>query len=260
MNPGIYIMLKNQLSIWIFVVAVIFSGSPVYGQYAPDTSLTYSTFLKECQDFARSGRQEVWVVNFWASYNGASLYSLPDLKRVYDEYRNKPVRFVSISVDKVRSNWEKRLPQYDMPWEHLFLPSESDYTFLKNAFAHNSLPGIFLVNPRAQVQRVHDTNELRTSLSMETQNLPNRPWQPNGISPEYDEPATPIREEKTASAANSKSDADISGGWMMHTVQPSETLFSLYRKYGVSVSEIKRINGLTTNTIKVGQKLRIKQI
>ncbi|MEZ4776822.1 MAG: LysM peptidoglycan-binding domain-containing protein [Bacteroidia bacterium] len=257
MKPGIYIMLKNQLAIWIFAFVVIFSGRPAYAQYKPDTSLTYATFLKECQEFARSARQEVWVVNFWASYNGASLYTLPDLKRVYDEYRNKPVRFISISVDKVRSNWEKRLPQYEMPWEQLFLPYESDYAFLKNAFAHNSLPGLFLVNSRAQVQRVHDTNELRSALDLETQNLPNRPWQPMGLSPEYEPPTPPVREEKLGTTKTPGT--EISGGWVMHTVKPSETLFSLYRQYGVSVSEIKRINGLTSNTIKVGQKLRIKE-
>ncbi|MEZ4827188.1 MAG: LysM peptidoglycan-binding domain-containing protein [Bacteroidia bacterium] len=256
-------MLKNQIIIRTLAVAAFFFANQVYGQFSPDTSLTYSTFLKECQEFARSERQEVWVVNFWASYNGASLYVLPDLIRIYNEYRNKPVRFISISVDKVRPNWEKRLTQYDMPWEQIFLPSESDYAFLKNAFAHNSLPGLFLVNPRAQVQRLHDTNELRQLLDSETRSLPNGPWQPMGVSPEYTPPtARPVREEVTGTPTPSKqtaTDVDVVNGWVVHTVQPSETLFSLYRKYGVSVSEIKRINNLPSNTIKVGQKLRIRQ-
>ncbi|MEO1449156.1 MAG: LysM peptidoglycan-binding domain-containing protein [Bacteroidota bacterium] len=44
----------------------------------------------------------------------------------------------------------------------------------------------------------------------------------------------------------------------MHTVRRGETLFSLYRKYGVKVDEIKRANELRSNTIKVGQTLKIK--
>lgn len=239
----------------IFLSALFFSGMGAYAQYTPDTSLTYAVFLKQCQDFARTGRDEVWVVNFWASYNGASLYTLPDLKKVYEDYLIKPVRFVSISVDKVRSNWEKRLPQYELPWEQLFLPNEADYTFLQNAFVHNSLPGIFVVNSRAQVQRVRDTRELREVLALETQLLPDRPYQPNGL-PDNTVTVLPDQEEPN----NLDETGNVENGWMVHTVESGETLFSLYRKYGVSVAEIKRINSLSSNTIKVGQKIRIKRI
>ena len=240
----------------IFLSALFFSGMEAYAQYTPDTSLTYAVFLKQCQDFARTGRDEVWVVNFWASYNGASLYTLPDLKKVHEDYLYKPVRFVSISVDKVRSNWEKRLPQYELPWEQLFLPREADYTFLQNAFVHNSLPGIFVVNSRAQVQRVRDTRELREVLALETQLLPDRPYQPSGL-PDNNISELPDKEEPKDKSNDVSS---VENGWMVHTVESGETLFSLYRKYGVSVSEIKRINSLTSNTIKVGQKIRIKRI
>jgi LysM repeat protein len=44
---------------------------------------------------------------------------------------------------------------------------------------------------------------------------------------------------------------------IIHTVRPGETLFSLYRKYGVKVDEIRRFNDLQSNTIKVGQKLKL---
>lgn len=41
----------------------------------------------------------------------------------------------------------------------------------------------------------------------------------------------------------------------IHTVQPGETLFSLYRKYGSSVEDIKKWNGLSSNELAVGQKV-----
>ena len=52
----------------------------------------------------------------------------------------------------------------------------------------------------------------------------------------------------------------IVNGWITHEVKAGETLFALYRKYGVKVDAIKRVNGLKTNTIKVGQKLKIKKV
>jgi LysM repeat protein len=43
----------------------------------------------------------------------------------------------------------------------------------------------------------------------------------------------------------------------IHTVQPSETLFAIARKYGVSVDQVKKWNDLENNNISVGQKIKI---
>jgi LysM repeat protein len=43
----------------------------------------------------------------------------------------------------------------------------------------------------------------------------------------------------------------------LHTVQPKETLFSISKKYAVTVDEIKEWNNLEGNTLKTGQQLRI---
>ncbi|NJB85598.1 LysM repeat protein [Lewinella marina] len=43
----------------------------------------------------------------------------------------------------------------------------------------------------------------------------------------------------------------------VHEVAPGETLYAISRRYGVSVDEIKRANGLYDNTIFVGQRLKI---
>jgi membrane-bound lytic murein transglycosylase D len=44
-----------------------------------------------------------------------------------------------------------------------------------------------------------------------------------------------------------------------HTVKKGETLSSIARKYGCTVNDIKKWNGLKSNTVKVGQKLKIKK-
>jgi hypothetical protein len=230
--------------------------TPLHGQYMADTTLSYTEFLTECQDFARKTRPEVWVVNFWASHNGASLSTLYDIKDIHQDYQDKPVRFVFISVDKRKMNWESRLDQYELPGEQLFLPSEADYSFLKNAFAHNSLPGIFLVNQDAQVQRVRDTRELRTLLAISTTDLPDTPYYKPATTPDPIDNKPPVDESKPDGLPDGTTIVD---GWITHEVKAGETLFSLYRKYGVKVADIKRINGLSSNTIKIGQKIKIKK-
>ncbi len=43
-----------------------------------------------------------------------------------------------------------------------------------------------------------------------------------------------------------------------HTVHSGETLYGIARRYGTSVAEIKRINGLRSDNLRIGQRLRIK--
>ncbi|WP_299364174.1 LysM peptidoglycan-binding domain-containing protein [Winogradskyella sp.] len=42
-----------------------------------------------------------------------------------------------------------------------------------------------------------------------------------------------------------------------HTVEKGQTLYSLAKLYGLTVNDLKRYNGLTSNLIKTGQELRI---
>lgn len=42
-----------------------------------------------------------------------------------------------------------------------------------------------------------------------------------------------------------------------HTVARGDTLFSLSRRYGVSVGQLKSTNGLTSDVIRIGQTLRL---
>ncbi|WP_179006661.1 LysM peptidoglycan-binding domain-containing protein [Winogradskyella forsetii] len=42
-----------------------------------------------------------------------------------------------------------------------------------------------------------------------------------------------------------------------HRVEKGDTLFSLSRRYNLSVEELKRLNNLNSNVIKIGQKLRV---
>lgn len=43
-----------------------------------------------------------------------------------------------------------------------------------------------------------------------------------------------------------------------HTVAAGETLYAISRRYGLTVDGIKQLNGLTGNTISIGQRLRVR--
>ncbi|MFN0189647.1 MAG: LysM peptidoglycan-binding domain-containing protein [Bacteroidia bacterium] len=45
-----------------------------------------------------------------------------------------------------------------------------------------------------------------------------------------------------------------------HTVQKGETLYAISKMYGMSVDDVKKINGLTSNAVAVGQKLKVNAL
>ena len=45
-----------------------------------------------------------------------------------------------------------------------------------------------------------------------------------------------------------------------HTVQKGETLYSISRQYGISVDELKKLNDLASNDIKIGQNLTVPAV
>ncbi|MEM9282083.1 MAG: LysM peptidoglycan-binding domain-containing protein [Verrucomicrobiota bacterium] len=51
--------------------------------------------------------------------------------------------------------------------------------------------------------------------------------------------------------------ADLGESPTYHRVMTGETLYSLSRRYGTSVDELKRINGLSSDQIRSGQSLRV---
>ncbi len=55
-------------------------------------------------------------------------------------------------------------------------------------------------------------------------------------------------------------EADDESGYLLHLVQPKETIYSIARKYEVGVSDVKKWNDLASSDLKIGQQVRIKQI
>ncbi len=58
-------------------------------------------------------------------------------------------------------------------------------------------------------------------------------------------------------SANSQTQQS-SGSLMTYTVKKGDTLFSIANNNGISVSELKKFNNLSSNTISIGQKLRVR--
>ncbi len=232
-------------------------------QYQPDT-MDFASFLNMCQDFSRSNRQELWVVTFWASWNSTSLYQLPALKASYYNYQHKPVRFFYLSRDRSSAIWKATMEREQIPGTNILVSQPEDYEYLKQGFQHSSLPAMFLVDSGGNIYRVDRVQQLREMLEEQSRNLPD-----NFVSNEAGNVPAPTQgsgnpfgvdsEPPATQPSTATSDQSTGGGYLTHTVRPSETLYRISRQYDVTVDVIKELNNLNGNLIKVGQELKIKR-
>jgi LysM repeat protein len=66
-----------------------------------------------------------------------------------------------------------------------------------------------------------------------------------------DDPVPVVEKQRTAS--------ETSGKAKTHTVQKGETLYRISKLYGMTVDDLKSLNGLTDNAVSIGQKLKVTE-
>lgn len=85
--------------------------------------------------------------------------------------------------------------------------------------------------------------------------------QPKASQPVETKPSNPAPQnqnlDKPVAATQTAANTQLPGDWITHTVAQGETLFSISQKYNSSVDDIRSWNGLGSNSISVGQKLKV---
>jgi thiol-disulfide isomerase/thioredoxin len=134
-----------------------------YGQtpvaYQPDFSLTD----KQLEDGVFKAKEEIWVIDFWASWCGPCIQSVPYMKELHDKYSAKGVRFISVSWDKKESQWRLALDKLQMPWQHL-LAIHGSQTFYERRFPHRSIPTAFVISKSGKAKKVGDIEMLEAAI------------------------------------------------------------------------------------------------
>ena len=110
------------------------------GAVAPDFELkdTSGKMIK-----LSSFRGKYVLVDFWASWCGPCRKALPLVKKANEEFKNKGLQVIGVSVDKKTKDWEKALEEEKLPYLQLHDP-DGITGKLNN---YDGIPFIILISP-----------------------------------------------------------------------------------------------------------------
>lgn len=96
------------------------------------------------------GKTDYVLVDFWASWCGPCINSLPELKSLYNIHKGSRLEILSVSLDEDRALWSGAVASHQLVWKHV-----SDLKGWKcegsRLYAVNSIPATVLIDKSGKI-------------------------------------------------------------------------------------------------------------
>lgn len=122
--------------------AIANAGAVQAGQNFPDFNLQDTSGLATSLSRVRSGT--FTLVDFWFHSCGFCIQQFPELKNIYEQYRDRGFEVIGVTVDRERFevNWKEAIRVHGLPW-----PQYWDFDGLQcNTYMIEEFPSNFLLD------------------------------------------------------------------------------------------------------------------
>ncbi len=105
----------------------------------------------------------VVLVDFWATWCMPCIQTMPGLKSLYSEFRDRGFEIIGISLDEEREKLEEYLAREHITWPQYF-DGEGWYSEMASRFGIRAIPATFLVDAGGRVVAVDASGEKLRAL------------------------------------------------------------------------------------------------
>lgn len=151
--------MKNIALIVCTGLTLFFYGNSSAQVVDEPTIMDFEEFKRE----ALQSKEEVWVVDFWATWCRPCIAFIPELRDIHEHFESRGVRFISISWDKSEAKWLNGLEHLNMPWQHM-LGTKDIRPWLDKYFPHDAIPCIFLIDQNGKPSVIKNKRKLKKKI------------------------------------------------------------------------------------------------
>jgi|GEM_PF-5514434 len=121
----------------------------------PLQNLSYSSGKDSLAGFA------YYVVDFWGTWCGPCIASIPAVKELYGQYRPKNVQFVSLAYEKKNlDRYFKAQTEYGMPWPQAYVVQKGEEKTLIDQYYVAAFPTYLILDSQFRIrQRIIGSHE-----------------------------------------------------------------------------------------------------
>ncbi|WP_406697823.1 TlpA disulfide reductase family protein [Singulisphaera sp. Ch08] len=111
---------------------------------------------------------KVVVIDFWATWCGPCVAELPEMKKLYEEYRGQGVEFIGVSLDESKEaggldKLKEFVAKNEIKWPQYYQGNGWESEFSRGWGIH-SIPALFVVDPDGKLHSVNARGKLETMI------------------------------------------------------------------------------------------------